>query len=121
LGNPSNAEMLAVDNDPNGLTEIAQQVPTISGLNRVWRALPHAFRTGTGPVARDHLDARMLAKPCRQRFRLPVRQQVHHLIALQIDQNGTVAMATPPRPVINGKHAWCRWSASASRRGSSHR
>jgi len=38
-----------------------------------------------------------LAKPRGQRFGLSIGQQIHDLIAFEIDQNGSVAMAaTPP-------------------------
>ena len=48
----------------------------------------------------------MLAKPPRgQCFRLPVGQEVHDAVALQIDQDGSVTVATAPSPVINGKGA----------------
>ena len=39
LGDPPNIDMLATDDGPNGITEVAQQVPTVSNLNRVRRPL----------------------------------------------------------------------------------
>jgi hypothetical protein len=104
LGNPANLDVLTIDDGSNGITEIAQQVPTVSDLNRVRRPLADTVGVGAGAVARDDLDTGVLAEPGGQRFRLPIRQQVHNLIALQIDQNGSVAMATTPSPIIDRKH-----------------
>jgi hypothetical protein len=72
-------------------------VPTVSDLNRVRRPLAGSVGVGAGAIARDNLDTGVLAKPRGQRFSLSIRQQVHDLIALQIDRNSSVAVsATPP-------------------------
>jgi hypothetical protein len=60
-------------------------VPTVSNLNRVRRPLADTFGVGAGTVACDNLDTGMLAKPRGQRFCLSVGQQVHNVIALQIE------------------------------------
>ena len=83
----------------------AQQVPAVRHLDRVRRALAHAVRVGASPVARDDLDPGMLTKPTGQGVGLPVRQQVHDLVALQVDQGRPVAVAPAPGPVIDGEDA----------------
>jgi hypothetical protein len=43
-GNTLNPVILALDNRPNGITKIEQQVPAVGNLNSVWRALTYAIR-----------------------------------------------------------------------------
>ena len=63
LGDLPNLKTLTIDDDPNGITEVAQQVPTVSYLNRVWRRLANTVGIGAGAVACDNLDTGVLAKP----------------------------------------------------------
>ena len=115
--------MLTIDDGLNGVTEVAQQVPTVSNLNRVRRPLADTVGIGAGTVARDNLDTGVLAKPRSQCFGLPIGQQVHDLIALQIDQNSPVTMPPPP-PLVwlstgcaDGTFASLAQSSKASTRG----
>src|SRR5215471_5409346 len=93
-----------VDNSTNGVANVAQQMPTVSYLDGIGRSLAHTVGIGTCTVACDHFDTRVLSEPGSQRFRLPIRQEVDHLVAFQIDQNRSIAMATAPSPVVDGKH-----------------
>jgi len=68
----------------HGIAEIAQHVPAVGHLHGVGRTLAGAVRIGPGTVARDDLNAGVPLQPCRQRAGLPVRQQVHDLVALQV-------------------------------------
>ena len=52
--------MLSVNNGTYGVAEVAEQVPAIRNLDRIWRALPRAVGIGACPVACDDLDARVL-------------------------------------------------------------
>ena len=92
--------MVAIDNGTDGIAEIAQQMPAIGYLDRFRRALPDPVRVGTGAVACDDLDAGMLAQPISKGFGLPIRQQVHDLVTLEVDEDGAVATPTPPGPII---------------------
>jgi CRISPR/Cas system-associated exonuclease Cas4 (RecB family) len=115
--------MLTIDDGSYGIAEVAQQVPTVSNLNSVRRPLADTVSIGACAVARDNLDTGVLAKPGGQRFRLSVGQQIHDLIAFQIDQNGSVAMAaTPALPWLSngfaaGTFASVAQSSTASTRG----
>jgi len=97
--------MMAAGHGADGIAEVAQQVPAVRHLDRIRRALAHAVRVGAGPVARDDLDPGVLTEPPGQGFALPVGQQVHEPIALQVDQGRPVAVATAPGPIINGEGA----------------
>ena len=71
---------------------------------RIGRSLAHTVGIGTCTVACDHFDTRVLAEPGSQRFRLPIRQEVDHLVAFQIDQNSSVAMPAAPSPIIDSQN-----------------
>ena len=88
--------MLAVNHAADRIAEVAQQVPAIRDLDRLRRALPHAVRIGAGPVARDNLDAWVLAQPRGKRVGLTVGPEIDDRVALQIDEDRAVATAASP-------------------------
>lgn len=47
----------------------------------------------------------MLAHPGGQGLGLPVWQRINDLVTLEVDQNGAVAVAAPPGPVIHAQRA----------------
>jgi hypothetical protein len=112
--------MSAINNGSNSITEVAQHVPSIGNLNSIWRTLAHAVRIRACAVACDYLDTWMLAEPSSERLRLPVRQEFHDPVTLQIDQNGTVTVAAAPGPVIHRKHAGRRRRGLAEYRRGRH-
>ncbi len=90
------------------VTQIGEEMPAIRDLLRVRRALPHRVRVGAGAVAGDELDPSVTPQPGRQRAGLAVGQKLDDPVAFQVDQNGSVVLAAPPRPVIDPEHA-VRW------------
>jgi hypothetical protein len=85
---------------------VVQQMPAIRNLKGTWSTAAHAVGIGAGPIARDNLNAGMLAQPRRQRARFAIRKQVNNPALLEIAQDRAVALATPPRPIIDPEHAW---------------
>ncbi len=73
---------MPLNEGPDSIAEVAQQVPAIRRLDCTGRALPDPVRVGACPVPRHDLHARVLAQPRRKGVRLPVRQQVDRTIAL---------------------------------------
>ena len=96
LADPPDAGMMTLDDSPDGVTQIAQQVPPIGYLDGPWRTLANAVSVCTGAIARHNFDTRVFAKPGRQCLGLSIRQQIHDLIALQINQDGSIAIAATP-------------------------
>ena len=68
-------------------------MPPIAHLNRIRCSLTDAVRIGTGSIAGNHLNSGMLTQPLSEAVSLPIRQQVDHRIAFQIDQNGSITSA----------------------------
>lgn len=104
-GSAPDGRMVAIDNQANGVAEVAQQVPTVRDLNHVGSALAHTVRVGSRPVACDDLDAEVLAKTGGQGLGLPGGQEVGDGVALEIDQGGAIPMVAPPGLVIDGEDA----------------
>ena len=89
----------------HGLAEIAEEVPSIRYLHGVRCALPGGISIGAGTVTGDNLDPVVTPQPGRKRVGLAVGQKVDDLVAFQVDQDGPVVLAAPPRPVIDSQHA----------------
>ena len=89
----------------DGVAQVPQQVPAVHHLDSIRRALAGTVGIGAGPVACDHLHAGVLAQPGGQDCSLPVRQEVHDGVALQVHQRRAVAVAPAPRPIIDAQHA----------------
>jgi hypothetical protein len=58
-------------------------------------------------VPRDDLHARVLCQPVSQRFSSAVGQQIHRAAALQVDEEGAVALAATEGPVIHAQDLGC--------------
>jgi len=50
----------------------------------------------------------VLTEPCSECLGLAVWQELHDRVALEIDEDGAVAMPSPPGPVIYAQHPRCR-------------
>jgi len=85
--------------------QVVPQVPAIGYLQRIRGAVPGALGVGPGPVPADHRGAGMGAQPVRQRARFPVRQQVHGLAGLHVDQQRAVDAAPAEREIIHAEEA----------------
>jgi len=88
--------MLAIDNGAHRVTEVAQQVPPIGDLYRIRCALARAVRIGAGPVVCDDLDPGVLTEPVSQGLGLPVRQDLDHRVAIEVDQDGSIVVTPAP-------------------------
>jgi hypothetical protein len=88
-----------------GITKVAQQMPPVRDLDRVWRSLPDAVGVDAGAVTRDDLHARVPLQPRRKALSSTVGQQVEDPVPLQVDEDGSVAVTAPPGPIINPEHA----------------
>ena len=95
----------AVRRRRDGVAEVAQQVPAVRDLDRARGAAADAVGVGAGAVAGDDFDARVRLQPPRQRLGPPVGQQVHNAAPLEVHEDGPVAMAAAPGPIVHRQHA----------------
>jgi hypothetical protein len=78
-----------------GLTEVLDEVEAIDHLHRLGRPPAHALGVEVTAIATDRGDRRMLGEPGRDAGRRAVRQE--------IDQDGAIAMAAPPGPLVDAE------------------
>src|SRR5689334_21128294 len=97
---------VAINGASQGIAEIAQQVPSVGGLQSIGGAQASGFRVAARPIADDHLDTGMPLQPVRHHFSLALRQQVDGATALQVANDGAVALAASPGPFVDTDDAW---------------
>ena len=80
----------------------------IDHLHGLGRAPANAVGVEVAPITTDHGDRRMLGQPGRDAGGRAVRQEVDDAMRQQIDQDGAIAMAPPPGPLVdtNGLEGW---------------
>jgi len=100
--------MMAVDHGANGVAEIAQEVPAIRHLDCIGGTLADAVCIRARTVTGDDLDPGVLTQPHCECLGLAVWQEFHDRVAFEIDEDGAVAVPSPPRPVVHPKNLWDR-------------
>ena len=88
-----------------GVAKVAQHVPAISDLDGLRSAVAGTLGVGAGAIARDDLHSGVIPQPGREGLGLSIRQQVHHLVPLEVDQDRPVAMTAAPSPIVDAQHA----------------
>ena len=86
------------------LGEVVPQVPAVSDLHRVRRALAGAFGISAGPVAADHPRAGVGLEPAGQRAGLPAGQDVDRPPGGGVDQDGRADVPCAQREVVGAEH-----------------
>jgi len=59
---------------------------------------------GARPVARDDVDAGVLAQPSGQRVCLAAGQQRHRAVPFEVHQHGAVGIALAQSPIVDAEH-----------------
>ena len=99
-----------------GLAEVLDEMKAIDHLHRLGCPPANAVGIEVTAIATDDGDRRMLGQPGRDTGGRAVRQQVHDAMRREIDQDGAIAMAPPPGPLVDadGLQGW-RWGIGAAR------
>ncbi len=92
---------VAINGALQSVAETAQQMPPIRDLHRSRRSSAGSLGISTSTVAGDNLDPRMLAQPGRDGFAAAFGQEVDDAPALQVADDGAVALAAAPSPIID--------------------
>jgi hypothetical protein len=106
---------MPIESPRHGIIEVAQEMPPIADLDGIRSPTADAVGIAAGAITGNDLSTGMILQPGRNRVTLAVRQQVDRPVALQIDDDGAVALAAPPGPVINADDA--RRRSRFNRRG----
>ena len=88
------------------LPHVAKQVPAIGHLDGLRGTGVGPFGIGTGSVPADDLHAWMLPQPGGQAVGGSFVQQINGPVLLQVAQDGAVAGAPTPCPVIHSQDPW---------------
>jgi hypothetical protein len=100
--------VVLVEDRTQRVAAVAQQMPPVGDLDGVRRTPRGSVGIGAGAVADHDRDARVPLQPRRQGVGAAVGQQVDDPSALEIAQDGAVAPALAPSPVVHAEHT-DRW------------
>jgi hypothetical protein len=90
---------------PGGVPgEVVPQMPAIGDLHRIRGAVAGALGIRAGPVAADHLCARVRLEPVGQWPGVAAGQDVDGLAGGGVDQDGGVDVAAAQREVVDSQH-----------------
>jgi hypothetical protein len=87
----------------DGLAEVVPKVPTISDVDRAWRADSPGLGESASAVTAYRLCSRMSLKPRGDRCDLPVRQQVDGPVRGDVDQDTAIDPATSQREFVDAQ------------------
>src|SRR4051794_7061001 len=101
---------------PNGIkkgaTGVLHEVPAVGNLNGVRERFGHGQRIAAATVAGDYSALWLAPEPCVLGCWFAVWQQRNGLAPLKVANNRSVALVSPPRPVIDPHDGWrCKGSA----------
>src|SRR5262245_49304275 len=84
-----------------GRCQMLQQMEAVCNRGGLWNSLPHAGGIGFGAVTGHHLDVGMRLEPRGDGFSRPILEDVDGTAACEINDDGAVALAFAPRPIID--------------------
>jgi hypothetical protein len=87
-----------------GVAQVPHQVEPIDDLDRLRRPLPNPLRIETTAITAHDLDTRVRPQPLRDRGGRAFREQVEHVIALEIAEDGPEPSPAPPGPFVEPDH-----------------
>ena len=91
-----------------GGADVFQEMPSICDLNCLWQGTRNGTTIATVAVSGDNLDIGMGTEPGFDRGWLAIWKQVDHLPPLKIANQCSVALATPPGPIVDAENAEVR-------------
>ncbi|WP_042690845.1 hypothetical protein, partial [Azospirillum sp. B506] len=65
--------MVGADRRAHGVTEIAQEMPTVCDMDRTPRTLAGAVGIHVSPAANNHFHPRVCVQPCDEAGGVPIR------------------------------------------------
>jgi hypothetical protein len=103
------------------VASILEQMPAIGDLHSVGCSSPCSLGVHLGAVPRDEPHGRMRAKPLRDRVYIARGKDVDDAPSIEIDDDGSVAVATTQREVVDADRAWsCVLHSRLGANGSKH-
>ena len=109
LGSATRPCIVLIVESLRGIAKITEQVPPVRDLDSIGRALTSAVSIGASTVPGDDLNPGPTAQALGNCCCFPVKQQIDHLILLQVPQHRAVAVPALPGPIIDSQHPESRW------------
>src|SRR5215469_9884498 len=100
-GDPTQVMQATRDDGGQVLHEVADQVEPVEHPYRLRSAQPHGPSELTGAVATDQANGRVCLEPGDDGCRFLVWQEIHHAMALQIDEDGAKPFAPAITPLVD--------------------
>ena len=98
--------MMRAEDLLEGRRHILQEMKSVGNLGGLWSPLPNACGIGFGAVTGHDRDVGMGLEPRGHGFSRPILEYVNGTPPLEIDDDGAVAMAFAPGPVIDANDLW---------------
>jgi hypothetical protein len=100
---------------------VLEQMPAIRDLHSVRCSLPCSLGVHLGAVTRDEPHGRMRAKPLRDRVHVARGKNVDDAPSIEINDDGSIAVASAQREVVDANRAWsCVLHSRLRANGSKH-
>src|SRR5206468_9316854 len=84
-----------------GATSVLHEVPAVGNLDGIRERFGCGQRVAAATVAGDHGDLWLATEPSLRCGRFAIRQQSDRLASFQIANDRSVALVSPPRPVVD--------------------
>src|SRR5262249_46163283 len=81
----------------------------VGDLDGLWRAFGCAFGIRASAITRNDADGGVLLEPGRECLRITVFEQRDRAVLFKVDNDGAVALAFFPGPVVNSNNFRRRW------------
>lgn len=90
------------------LAQIGEEVKAINDLDGLGSARIGSRAHGSGAIAAEKLDGRILTKASGDGGRRAIGKEVKGLRRVKIDDDRTIGVAFPPSPIIDANGSWSR-------------
>ena len=117
LGGTTRRGTMPVGEALHGITEVPEQMPSVSDLNSGGRTLPDTVGIGASPITGDDLHARMPAQPRGDGCGLPIGQEIDEGVRLEIHHHRAVAVPRLQAPVVDAQNPRGRSGCLTERMG----
>jgi hypothetical protein len=84
--------------------EVLQKVEPVGHLDSLRRTFGGSFGIGASAITGNDADAWMFFEPVSDRLNLTIFEQRDWALSLQVNENGAVALAFLPGPVVDPDH-----------------
>jgi len=107
---------VALQNAQHHISQVADHMEPIGDLDCPRRSSSRALGILPSPISTDNLTPWMLDQPVLHRLGRAVREELHHLVPLEIDHDRPIGSTLAEGEVVDGKDSRClaRWDPESA-------